>query len=612
MARRHPFQSLAMAAWIAGALIQNGCGGSEAGSSAVAAASTAAPGAAAAQPTIPADPTDSVDVGLVATSAGLAYDPATDATATFTAPGGQAITVLVKGPVTVTAQTSCPSALCFVMRAINSGEMPDSYFPAAVQAAIAAGAHRLVIPEGTYNFQGPSVDPNSASTGSCNELHYWNCAPHWTIGSYPSGSTAIPSITDLDIDLSGSVLNFAAPTTGIWILNAARIRLENFTVDWPGLHIASLGTILPDPNNPGHQALVLDTAYSARDPLTGSAVRIEAVDQWDDSTAPGISPGRFDLSATNAYETYFIFAGAPQPTYVGRTSAGSQTFSCKSCNFTNSASDPTCSMFDACANFDVFSSGTRVVVRHYTYNGFALLVNWSDDVDIENAKILTGPGMGIGLKYEGGHRGFRFADSSIIRASGRLISTASDAVNITQLAGDILIDGNEIGYQGDDGLNVSPSSQNIVGNLPGGFTSNGLCEPDTRDAVVSGDTLAFFNAAASYLGTAAATRVTGAPCGTSTLLTVSLDCAGSTACTSSIADIAAADSFLDLTQQPVARYAVHNNYFHENRGHGTVAGAPFGEVVGNTYFRNSMGPTSLVSFGDLATSNVVVSGNTSN
>lgn len=609
MAHRYSPQVLA-AACIGGTLMLGGCGGGSPGATTVSA--SAAPSAAAVTTaTTTTDASAQVDMSSVATSAGLAFEADTDTFASFTAPGGQTITVLIKGPADVTSQTPCPGAQCYVMRAINPGETPDSYFPAAVQAAVAAGAHKLVIPQGTYNFQGPIVDADSTNASTCNEQHYWNCAPHWTIGTYPSGSVATPSIADLDIDLGGSVLNFAAPTTGIWILNAARVRLENFTVDWPSLHIASLGTIEPDPTNPGHQALVLDATYPIVDALTGAPVRIEAVDPWDDSTVPGISPGRFDLSATNADETYFIFDGAPQPTYIGKTAAGAQTFSCAACKFVNSASDPTCSMFDGCANFDVFAAGTRVVVRHYTYNGFALLVNWSDDIDIERANILTGPGMGVGLKYEGGHRGFRFADSSITRASGRLISTASDAINITQLAGDVLIDGNEIGYQGDDGTNISPSTQSILSIVAGGFSMNAACEPDARDAVVDGDTLAFFGSTSAYMGNAGAGAVTGSPCATSTLLTVPLECAAAN-CAGFVAALTSADGFLDLTEQPVARYAVRNNYFHENRGHGTLAGAPFGEITGNTYYRNSMGSTVLGTLGDLATGNVVVSGNVTN
>ena len=457
-------------------------------------------------------------------SAGVA--DAADATANFTAPNGHRVHVVVRAPRGLVTSGACTPPACYAMRAINRGELPDDYFPAAVAAAQAAHATRLVVPRAIYDFKGPRVMADSSNDKTCNEGHYWNCGAHWTIGVYPTsprgaqssspiGATA--SVTDLDIDLSGSRLNFASPSTGIWIVNAARLRLENLSIDYPLLQIASLGTIVPDPTNPGHQALVLDEAYSAIDRLTGGAVQIQAVDPWDDSTDPAIAPGRFDMAATNEFETYFIF-GASQPTYLGKTRAGGQTFSCATCKFRNSAAQADCSMFKGCANFDGFRSGERVIVRHYTYNGFALVVNWSNDIDLERIHILSGPGMGIAVQNAAGYHGFRLADSRIVRGAGRLISTASDAINISAFAGDVIVENNEIAYQGDDGINVSP---------------------------------------------------------------------------------------------PVARYVVSHNSFHDNRGQGAQITAPYGDITGNTFSRNSMGAINLGT-GGTGAGGVLVESNTVN
>jgi len=496
------------------------------------------------------------------------------------------------------------------MRALKAGELPDTYFPAAVAAAVAAGAHKLVIPQGTYTFQGPPVTPASADPNVCTEQNYPACNPHWTLGTYPATPLTAPdSLVDLDIDLSNSTLNFTAPTTGIWIMNAARIRLENATLDWPTLHIASLGTIVADPTNPGHQALVLDPQYPAMDPLTGGPVQIEAVDPWDDSTDPTIAPGRFDLNATNADEVYFIFGNAPQPTYVGATAAGAETFSCSSCTFQNSPADSTCSMFNGCANFDGFAPGTRVIVRHYVYNGFGVLVNWSNDVDLENIHILTGPGMGIVEQNAGGFRGIKVAASSIKRAPGRLISTASDGINLSQFLGDVLIENDEIAYQGDDAVNVSASTQTLAVTSGNHFTLASSCSPQPADLALSGDVLAVFDANSNYLGNAL-TTVT-APCGTASM-TLQLSCAPAPCAGLPPGFATAANSMIDLTQQPAARFLVQGNYFHENRGNGTDTGSPFGAIQGNTFYRNSMGPTSQATLGDLATATLTISGNTFN
>jgi len=548
----------------------------------------------------------------VPVSSGLPYVAATDAEESFTAPNGKTVQVLVKGPAGVGPNTPCPGSNCFVMRPINPGETPDTYFPEAVQAAIAANAHKLVIPQASYDFKGPTVQADSSDPSTCNEGHYSNCTQHWTIGSYPSNPIIVPdSIADLDIDLSGSVLNFTAPTTGIWILNAQRIRLENFTIDWPNLRIASLGTIVPDPKNSGHMALVIDDAYPVADQFTGGAVQIQAVDVWDSGAGSANPQGDFDLSAGNFNETYFIYDNAPQPTYVGKTSAGAQTYTCKSCNFVNSPTDSSCSMFLGCANFDLFPAGTRVLVRHYTYNGFAILVNWADDIDIENARVLTGPGIGISVGTIGGFRGFRFANSSVSRASGRLISTASDAVDIGNFRGDVMIENNEIAFQGDDGVNINSSFQAIASTAHDAIGVTGGCEPDTLDFPFPGDALAFFDPNLNYLGTATVGTVSGSICNAPMALQVAFDCAGSAACESMLAALSPADSFIDLTQQATARYIVRNNNFHENRGHGNVINAPYGLISGNTYDRNSSGGMSLNagSEGGPGASNLIFSDN---
>jgi len=546
-------------------------------------------------------------LAAVAPRSGLAYNAA-DAVASFTAPSGQIVQVIVKAPSGLIAGAACSPPKCFRMRAINPAELPDVYFPAALAAALAAHATRLVVPRATYNFKGPMVGRDSRNAGTCNEAHYWNCIPHWTIGTYPEGPMRAPAaVTDLDIDLSGSLLNFAAPTTGIWILNAARVRLENFSVDWPALHIASLGTIVPDPANPGHQALVLDAAYSATDPLTGGPVQVQAVDPWEDSTDPAVAPGRFGLSATNEHETYFIF-GASQPTYLGKTSAGTQTFSCATCKFMNTPAEPGCSMFKGCANFDLFRNGARVIVRHYTYNGFALLVNWSNDIDLERIHILSGPGMGIAVQNAGGFRGFRLTDSSIVRRIGQLISTASDGINLSAFAGDIIVQNNEIAYQGDDGINLSPSTQAIAVSDAGRVGVTASCTPNPRDLVVANDVLAFLDAGGSFRGTARAASVAGSPCSSRSAVSVTLACTGSSNCTSLVNALVPGDSFFNLTQQPVARYVIDHNSFHENRGQGTQAGAPYGKITDNTYFRNSMGAIN-VDAGGMGASSVLVLGN---
>jgi hypothetical protein len=245
---------------------------------------------------------------IIPTSSGLPHNPATDVRECFTAPNGKKVEVLVKGP----------KGSGTYSRVIRPGETVDAYFPAVVAEAVSAGAHHLVIPKAVYSFQGPTLctdlhSPSCTLPTSCNVNQYWNCAPHWTIGQYPQGQVTIPnSITDLDIDLSGSELDFKAPVVGIWILEAQRLRLRNFTIDWPSLPVASLGMIVKDPLNPGHNALVIDKKYPVMDEYRGGPVAIQAVDPWDSHLDP---PGTSVRSrTTNGRSTSCSATLLSQPT----------------------------------------------------------------------------------------------------------------------------------------------------------------------------------------------------------------------------------------------------------------------------------------------------------
>ena len=221
----------------------------------------------------------------------------------FPAPNGQTIRALVRGPV---------GGGVFTMRPLNAGELPDEYFPAAVNAAIQAGVHKLLIPKGVYNFnpsQNGQTDPN---------------APHWLI----------TDISDLEIDGQGSTLNFSEPRDGIRIqpsnASVARIRLRNFTVDWPMMQFAALGTIVA--GSGGQVGVEIDSKYEA-----DVNTPVLAVNVWDTTS---------NTWSLNDTEVYFIGSQAP-PVY-----SEDHTYSSSALN--------------------AFAIGTRVLVRNGPYNGVAV------------------------------------------------------------------------------------------------------------------------------------------------------------------------------------------------------------------------------------------------
>ena len=517
---------------------------------------------------------------VIPTSSGFTYNPAYDNLETFVAPNGRTVKVLVRGPEGGGTYT----------RAMNSEETADAYFPAIVSEAIAAGAHTVVIPKATYTLQPPNViNPATGQTwAQCyfNNANPFNCPPHWTIGPYPTEPFKVPSgIVDLEIDLSGSTLSFNSPGNGIEILNASRVRLKNFTIDWPNLPIASLGTIVADPDNPGHNALVIDSRYPVTSPYyPGGNIQIQAVDPWNDSDsvpAPGV------YSANLSVEEYFTFPSlsqVAQPTYVGRTPAGAQTYSCKSCNFTNVINQgQPCSFFDGCANFDPFSVGERVLVRHYSYlNGAAIILVFTEDIGLENFAILTGPTDGIDTLANGGLRGLRISNGNIDRGPGRLITVPSGALGIDQ--DDFQLENSVIGFGGDDLLNISPTRWGINSIVPGSngdtvVTFSGNCQPSIHNDPVVGDSLAFYDPNFIYLGSAPVVSETN-NCNTNGTIAATLSLHNS---------ISAAVALIDLTDSDSARYFIKGNTFEYNRQHGILEDSSYGLIDGNTFRYNTSG-----------------------
>lgn len=430
---------------------------------------------------------------LVPASMGLPLGP-NDIQRTFPAPNGQTVHVLVKGPV---------GGGVFTMRPINSGELPDDYFPAAVAAAVQAGVHKLVIPKGVYNFNPPIKGPVGP--------------PHWLI-TY---------VNDLEIDGQGSVLNFSEPRGGIAIQPAQRIRLRNFTIDWPNLQIASLGTIVQGSN--GQKNLQIDSQYNV-----DATTQVQGVNVWD------------TVNNTWAFRTTETYPSSP-PIYIGNRTFSSSAFS-------------------------VFDVGTRVLVRHYIDSGWAVAVATSSDIDLENITVLASPGYGF-FVIGPGNRGFRLAYSSVKRASGHLISAVEDCVHVVNFQGDVMIENNELAYQGDDTMNITATFEPVLASSGTQVTLSANVPP------TAGDFVAFFDPQMNFLG-AAQIQSVSAP-----------DAQGNDPVTldQAVPGVNTASLSVNLTEAVPARYLVQNNNIHDHRARGTLVRAAYGLVNHNTYKNDTLG-----------------------
>jgi len=388
--------------------------------------------------------------------------------------------------------------------------------------------------------------------------------------------------------------------------------------------MSALGTVVADPTNPGHHAVVIDDSFpvSRMNPnfTINGYPQIQAINLW-----VGQGPeGRFDPSAGNnlaSDEVYFIFGipSANLPTYIGKTSAGNQTYSCKDCGFVKSKNPADCGYYNNCANFDYFALGSRVVVRYLTYNGQAISVgSFCDDVDLDAITLLSSPGMGITDGGDGGHRGFRLANSIITRAPGRPVSTVEDSINVSELAGDILITNNEVGYQGDDSIAVYSGTLYLTAveslTASGGTIvsdPNSNCVGDPGDYVTAGDWIAFFDQNQNYLDSAKVASVTQNCSTTPHVVQFSFDHCASGNCSGALSQLNSTGSFTNLSEQASARFLISGNHAHDCRCHGVVTSAPYGRISGNR-FDDTSAPNLFVGAGSglgMGSSNLVISGN---
>lgn len=215
------------------------------------------------------------------------------------------------------------------------------------------------------------------------------------------------------------------------------------------------------------------------------------------------------------------------------------------------------------------------MVYHYWYGGQAIRIDdtrgpqQSEDVVIDSVTIHSAPGMGI-LAY-GLKRGFAVVNTTIApRPDGsNPISTMFDGIHVLLGGGDVLLSGNRISGQGDDGINLNNPVHPIVSIDDAGQT---LVLSKYSRFIAADDMLAFFSEEGGYLGQA---RVRGKPKALGGLNNqVSLD--------RTVPGLKASSVVRDLSLIS-ARFEVSDNTIEACNCHGLLVQWPNGRVQGNTF-----------------------------
>lgn len=346
-----------------------------------------------------------------------------------------------KASVVVKVPHPSPDAATVTLATVPEGADARPYFEEALDRVRTQKAGRLSIPKDTYTFK-------SLARGR-------------------QGHLVIRGLTDVAIEGSGSTLLFTQNETGLYLTSNQRLKIAGLTLDYT-LHTASLGQI---EGSPAGNVLVIDPRF----PVTASDV-VTYVSQYDEGAQRWVPGGlRFLFPTGNPVQAQFI---------------GNQTYS-----------SPL---------FKQGKPGQHFMIFHHWYGGNAIRIQddpgqpQSADLTLDGMAIHSAPGMGI-FVY-GMQRGLAIVNSSIVKrpdATG-LISTEYDAIHLLIWGGDVIVAGNKIADQGDDGMNFNDPVHPIVAVSDDGKTLTlGIYSRFIRP----GDTLAFFDLDGSLMGTAHALSV---------------------------------------------------------------------------------------------------------
>lgn len=220
--------------------------------------------------------------------------------------------------------------------------------------------------------------------------------------------------------------------------------------------------------------------------------------------------------------------------------------------------------------------GRRVLVRHITSN-HAFVCNACNYVALENVRVTSAPGMAFVFQRGGRHlvlRNNSISPKCSPSCRSAEPSVVGDGAHFGDVGGDVLIEGNDFGWQGDDSVNVA-------GNLlraerePGTSKFIVIAGHRARTAgLSSGATVSLFDVALKPLGHAH--------------LTSSVGDAGEISFSDADLPAGIVDLVFELTDHIPVGLIVRNNHFHDHRARGILIGASNAVVENNVIERVTM------------------------
>jgi hypothetical protein len=419
---------------------------------------------------------------------------------------------------------------------VSAGTAPISDSPSQSLTATAAGAQWKTL---------SLVGLVSAAKAKCTVVssRLISCA----------GPLQVTGLTNTTVDGAGVEIQFTDPTagnSGVTLTNANGAVLANFKISWLGGgardpivagvdRIQSLGNVVACSNHQSGGVLVLDLALAGTQPLGALSV-------WDDTKG-----WPWYASAPANYEIYF-------PSGTTAAFSGGRT---------------------GCLTSLAAFVGRRVIVRHIVFSNHAFHCLGCQNVTVQNVTITSAPGMGF--VFESGGANIALIGNTIAPACSPNCSPAEpsltcDAAHFDDISGNILLENNNFGWQGDDGLNITGLLVPAV--LDKGKTGSGpwlqvaAGWQDPLWTMTVGSDVSLFNAGLESLGSA---RVLAVNPGSGLIELSSLP-----ANTTHV--------ILARTDGIPKNVVLRGNQFHDNRARGILIGGSYALIENNLIERVTM------------------------
>ena len=259
--------------------------------------------------------------------------------------------------------------------------------------------------------------------------------------------------------------------------------------------------------------------------------------------------------------------------------------------------------------YDDFEVGDVWIMRHFNYSPGAFRQTDATNVTYRNINVYSGPGGGIYLSGAGVHHvrldgitiGLNPENSDVIR-----MSTTADALNFKNTGGYIIVENCDVGFQGDDCINVHSTPGMVK------YAYDDVMEVVLRNGVnfYAGCEIGFKNATTFDEDEFTATVVGMTSLGNN-VYELTLDCE----LPDYVIDSDSYDWVVYNKSNDGDNIIIRNNYFHEAHSHGIVLRCSNALVENNHFYKLYYGAINIsLDYGYLwiegtGLENVIIRGN---